>query len=171
MSTPASRDDSNSLTTSDRIKLYELAIQSYHTDLNLYTTRMNLFLLVESAGVGLVFTDRARYNSGIAWFGLVVACAWAAVAASSYVWIYRFRQEAVNAGLELWKPTSTSPAAARQLLAFVNVFEPGITASRGGGLHKWMSHLGSFFVRPSGLMALLPFLFGVGWILILILRQ
>lgn len=75
----------------DLWRAYELAQQHYEADLQLFSARMNLFLLIQSALVAIAGSgtqigkgELAARRGAVACFGLALAVGWLLVASSSY---------------------------------------------------------------------------------------
>jgi hypothetical protein len=88
------------------LKAYELAERHYEMDLQLFSARMSLFLLVQTglvAAVGstLLKSGTFTYGGPISLFGSLLAFAWLLVAASSYCWIKMWRWHLYNLGERL----------------------------------------------------------------------
>jgi len=107
----------------DLWRAYELAQQHYDSNIQLFSVRMNLFLLVQSALVAVggnsVLGGKAvslASRSAISAFGLLLAIGWLLVAASSYCWVKTWRAHMIQLGKNLEQATgvvvssSLSPA-------------------------------------------------------------
>ena len=143
---------------------YELAQQHYDSNLQLFSVRMNLFLLVQSAllavgGNNVLGGKVASFasRSAISSFGLVLAIGWLLVAASSYCWVKTWRAHMIELGNQLEKATRVTVSSSlfardRRQGAF-----PKSTFSKPFERFSW-------FVRPTLVTCMLPILFMAGWI-------
>jgi hypothetical protein len=143
---------------------YELAQQHYDSNIQLFSVRMNLFLLVQSALVAVggnsVLGGKAASlasRSAISAFGLLLAIGWLLVAASSYCWVKTWRAHMIQLGKNLEQATgvvvsSSLFARDRRRRAF-----PKSIFSKPFETFSW-------FVRPTLVTCLLPILFMAGWI-------
>lgn len=145
-------------------RAYELAQKHYESDLQLFSTRMNLFLLVQSALVALTATLASQNvkefdAKTVSAFGLLLASGWFVVAASSYVWIHTWRLQMIKLGLAAQEETGVSTSSA----AFDRHTRRDLhIGSRAAKLPEVIS----WYVRPTLISCLLPLLFIAGWIYI-----
>lgn len=94
-------------TREDVWRAYELAVRHYERDLDLFSTRMNLFLAIHAVLFGAASgafgpssdSGRAVPELGIA--GVFLAAVWLLVANSSYVWIHEWRYQVLNLANEV----------------------------------------------------------------------
>lgn len=148
---------------------YDLAQRHYEVELQLFTNRMNLFLLVQSALItvvtGVTGTGKAAgvlgNRSAVASFGLVLAIAWLIASASSYVWIKTWRGHmlALTSSLKQYANFSSSPTHFRR-------HDRRETHRQSYGSQILWKQLESFtwYVRPTLIMCCLPIIFIGGWI-------
>jgi hypothetical protein len=99
----AERQPSVSWNPEHLLKAYELAQKHYETDLQLFSVRMSLFLLVQTglvAAIGSTLTRPAAINYGgaISAFGMLLALAWLLVAFGSYSWLKAWRRHLIKVG-------------------------------------------------------------------------
>lgn len=147
---------------------YQLAQQHYELDLQLFSTRMNLFLVIQSAlaafvgglrmtGGGLV-VDRAA----VAVFGLALAAAWLVVALSSYMWVKTWRTRWIALG-DLLNDKAEVEVSSR---LFDQTRRRKALELEYGRRHRLWRQLEalSWFARPTLISCFLPLLFMVGWI-------
>lgn len=147
------------------LRAYELAQRHYDADLQLFSARMNLFLLVQSALVAVtgssILGGSARpvdYLGAISVFGLVLAVAWLFVAVSSYSWVKTWRAHMMKLGRDLEKET-TVPFSS-------GLFHRGTRKSKypDDALFWRAIEAFSWAVRPTLVTCCLPLLFVGGWI-------
>jgi hypothetical protein len=173
-SPPKPRTAGKSQPTPDKTDLwraYELAQQHYEMDLQLFSTRMNLFLLIQSGLVALAGgtaqignINHVAGRSAVASFGLALAVAWLLVASSSYLWVKSWRAHMIELGGLL------------QDKAGVEVSSKLFNHERRRKSHRnayssqqrfWEQfEFFSWFVRPTLVTCCLPLLFVIGWIYI-----
>lgn len=143
---------------------YDRAQAHYDSDLQLFSSRMNLFLLVQSALVAVAAGSGNRQmvlsHSSLAVFSLVLCIGWLLVAFSSYQWIKMLRAHMSETAKQLESATGVvlSPA----------VFQRPVRQSLLGGtsIVGRISERVSWYVRPTLVTCCLPLLFMVGWIYI-----
>jgi hypothetical protein len=152
----------------DLWRAYELAQRHYEADLQLFTTRMNLFLLIQSALVAVVTSATGNGKTGLllnrsalASFGLALAIAWLAAAVSSYVWIKTWRAHmlALSGSLKEHAAVSTSPDQFRRK----DRQEIHRQFYSGQILWKQLERV-TWFIRPTFVICCLPLLFIGGWV-------
>lgn len=143
---------------------YDRAQAHYDSDLQLFSSRMNLFLLVQSALVAVAAGSSTSHmvlsQSSLAIFSLVLCIGWLLVAFSSYQWIKILRAHMSESARQLESVTGVvlSPA----------VFQRPVRQSLVGSA-SFASRLlerTSWYVRPTLVTCCLPLLFMVGWIYI-----
>ncbi|SNS21483.1 TIGR00725 family protein [Geodermatophilus pulveris] len=129
---------------------YDSAQRHYEKDLDLFVTRMNLFILVV-AGFAALDRSKAMVDSGsaVAGLGLALSVCWLGLWGSSYYWILEWRDELVAIGRRIEGMTCVAPAA-------LNRF--GDTRARGRP-KKALVNLS----RPTGLTLALPLVFCIYW--------
>jgi hypothetical protein len=147
------------------LKAYDLAQKHYDTDLQLFSTRMNLFLLVQSALVAVTGSSvlgsgprqPGDYRGAISAFGLILAVAWLCVAVSSYAWVKTWRSHMIAIGAGLEEETSVMFSSA--------LFRREARKSSYPKDTLWkMTETFSWNVRPTLVTCCLPLLFIGGWI-------
>jgi hypothetical protein len=146
------------------LRAYELAQRHYDSDLQLFSARMNLFLLVQSALVTVTGSSifggsgkPADYLGAISVFGLVLAVAWLFVAVSSYAWVKTWRAHMMTVGNRLEKETSVPFS--------IGLFDRGTRKSMYPKDAFWsLVEAFSWAVRPTLVTCCLPLLFVGGWI-------
>lgn len=160
-------DPSREVETSDIWKAYEAAQKHYDADFTLFTNRMNLFLVVESALIALavgaltrgVGPGTASVQQAISIFGLLLSVAWFAAAAGSYRWVKVWRRHMVSLG-EVWEArTGVTPSAA--------IFSRDRrSAARRGDNDNLLLYPGSYewYIRPTLIACGLPVLYSGAWI-------
>ena len=143
---------------------YELAQQHYDSNIQLFSVRMNLFLLVQSALVAVAGntvlggrTEPFAGRSDISSFGLVLAIGWLLVASSSYCWVKTWRAHMIELGEQLEEVTDVTLSSSlfardRRRRAFPK------------GTFSELFERFSWFVRPTLVTCCLPILFIAGWI-------
>jgi hypothetical protein len=135
---------------------HDAAQRHYEKDLDLFATRMNFFLTVDTAVAGLAATrpaaDGLQSSYSLHSLGLLVALAWLAVWAGSYRWITKWRRELVRLGGDIQKATGVSTASLMLLSAPLK--------------WRWLTLMG----RPTGIM-LLPLLGFLAYWLLLVTRD
>lgn len=153
----------------DLWRAYELAQRHYELDLQLFSTRMNLFLLIQSGLVALTGgagrIDDARLvadRTAVAVFGLALAAGWLVVALSSYMWVKTWRARWIELGDQLSARTRT--AVASQL--FDHHQRQEAHEREYGQRHRLSQQLEvfSWLVRPTFVSCCLPVVFMIGWI-------
>lgn len=148
----------------DLWRSYELAQQHYDSNIQLFSVRMNLFLLVQSALVAVAgntvlggrtepFTGRTAISS----FGLLLAIGWLLVASSSYCWVKTWRAHMIELGEQL--QTITGVTVSSSLFAH----DPR-RRSFPKGMFSGLLERFSWFVRPTLITCFLPILFIIGWV-------
>lgn len=98
----------------DLWRAYERVQAHYECDLQLFSVRMNMFLLIQSALVGAVGALFGSVANGtkvqpeqkellvaVASFGLAMAVGWLFVAVSSYMWLKTWRAQMIDLGDKL----------------------------------------------------------------------
>ncbi|MER5881176.1 hypothetical protein ABT119_35320 [Streptomyces sp. NPDC001910] len=141
-------------------RAYELAQQHYDADLQLYSGRMNLFLVVQSALLAFVASSQqtAVNRHYLAFFGMTLCAGWLLVAVSSYQWIKTWRAHMADLGQQIKVRGNVTPSS----LLFDRSQRRGTVASTARtsrGL-EWFS----WHVRPTLITCCLPALFLIGWI-------
>lgn len=142
---------------------YELAQRHYETDLQLFSTRMNLFLVIQSAlfAVALGGASNGKpnnYQTLLAVLGLALSTAWLAVAVSSYHWIKTWRAQLVAIGHELSTKTGIPTSSA----GFIESHRKSLNHN-----HRFLPRFNerlSWYLRPTLITGLLPVMFLVSWI-------
>jgi uncharacterized protein (TIGR00725 family) len=137
-------------------RAYESAIKHYERDLDLFTSRMNLFLAINSAlfaaasGVfdGSMPNLHRETTLGVAGFCLAVM--WLLVAVSSYAWILEWRRRVMVLGDEIGLRTGVSLAT--------DAFKK---SSGPGGISRLI-----WSIRPTTVSVALPVFFAGMWIYI-----
>lgn len=147
--------------TEDLWRAYEAAQRHYDADHQLFSARMNLFLLVQT---GLLATSVATGKRGsgfggmgIAVFGLTMSVAWLAVALSSYQWIKTWRAHVVDLAQRLKDATGIEVSGR----SFVRGNRAGHTA-HSSPRHRLLEKA-SWYVRPTVVTCCLPLIFLVSW--------
>jgi hypothetical protein len=169
----ASPEPSAPLDPAVLLKAYELAQEHYESDLQLFSARMNLFLLVQSALVTVagsaIFGSKDgadNYRGAISLFGLALAVAWLFVAVSSYAWVKTWRAQMMDMGTLLKKRTDVVFSS--------DVFQHGTrsalfdrktiqTSDPKEALWR-LVEVFSWRVRPTLVICCVPLLFIAGWI-------
>jgi hypothetical protein len=143
---------------------YELAQQHYDSNIQLFSVRMNLFLLVQSALVAVagntVLGGKAEPFAGrtaISSFGLLLAIGWLLVASSSYCWVKTWRAHMIELGERI--QAATGATVSSSLFAH----GPRRRAFPKGMLSGLFERF-SWFVRPTLVTCCLPVLFLAGWV-------
>jgi hypothetical protein len=151
-------------------RAFELAQRHYETDLQLFSVRMNLFLLIQSALIALVGSaakiDKVD-RGAVAAFGLALAIGWQLVASSSYFWIKTWRSQ----WRELGKCLRDRAHVDVSSWLFGRDERYGAHEKTYGKEQRFWSHYESFSwrVRPTMVICFLPTLFIFGWIVLLII--
>jgi hypothetical protein len=154
----------------DLWRAYELAQRHYEIDLQLFTTRMNLFLLIQSALVAVTgATSKAVTgatvfivnHSALAVFGLALAVAWLVAAISSYAWIKTWRAHMIELSDVLTKRTHVSVSHTHfdrdeRQKAYMRVYGEEVLSPQ----LEWLT----WKIRPTLIICCLPLLFIGGWI-------
>jgi len=153
----------------DLWRAYELAQQHYEIDLQLFSVRMNLFLIIQSALVALaggaahigglrLVVDR----STVAAFGLALAAAWLVVASSSYLWVKTWRAQMIELG-DILSHDAHVELPSR---LFDHRRRKHAHQSAYGAKHPLWKQLEifSWIVRPTLVSCCLPVLFMAGWV-------
>jgi hypothetical protein len=153
----------------DLWRSYELAQQHYEMDLQLFSVRMNLFLIIQS-GLFAVVGSAARIGTvklaadrgAVAAFGLALAAAWLLVAISSYLWVKTWRAHMIQLGDRLNEHTSIDVSGrffehARRRDSYERAYSH---KHRFWQQLEWLS----WYVRPTLVTCCLPLLFIGGWI-------
>jgi hypothetical protein len=146
-------------------RAFELAQRHYETELQLFSVRMNLFLLIQSALVAL-FGSVSKADQGVvAVFGLLLAMGWGLVAGSSYLWVKTWRAQWIVLGDSLHARTNIEvPSRFFDRKNRQNVYERAYSKQR-----FWKKYESfSWKVRPTVVTCCMPALFIVGWIALLI---
>jgi hypothetical protein len=147
------------------LQAYDLAQKHYDSDLQLFSARMNLFLLVQSALVTVTGSSilgggdsqQNAYRGATSVFGLVLAVAWLFVAVSSYAWVKTWRAHMIALGTSLTEETSVLFSSA--------LFDRQSRKSSYPKDHLWaLAERFSWIVRPTLVTCCLPLLFIGGWI-------
>ncbi len=164
-STASSSEPPDNAKTEYLLQAYSLAQKHYDSDPQLFSARMNLFLLVQSALVTITGSsilsggDRQSgdYRGAISAFGLILAVAWLFVAVSSYAWVKTWRSHMMIVGARLEKKTSVPFSSA--------LFGRKDRKSRYPKDAFWtLIEAFSWTVRPTLVTCCLPLLFIGGWI-------
>ncbi|WP_089102862.1 RipA family octameric membrane protein [Streptomyces hyaluromycini] len=140
-------------------KAYELAQQHYDADLELHSSRMNLFLVVQSALVAFVAGQRGAVDRHwLAFFGMTLCVGWLLVALSSYQWIKTWRTHMSTLGQQIKDTSGVAPSS----LLFDHTHRHNAVAATGvfSRCLEWFS----WHVRPTLITCCLPALFLGGWI-------
>jgi hypothetical protein len=144
-------------------KAYEAAQRNYDNDHQLFSGRMNLFLVVQSALVAVGASSSAPGLVGrheLAVLSIVLCVAWFAVAVSSYRWIKTWRVNLIGIGGLIEARTGiTLPSS-----LFARSGNFASAAGSSGTDRMW--HKVSWYVRPTMITCLLPLLFLGSWIYI-----
>ena len=152
-------------------RAYELAQQHYELDLQLFSTRMNLFLIIQSGLVALAggaaqigSIKAVADRSAIASVGLALAVGWLLVASSSYLWVKTWRAHLIELGNRLHDQAHVEVSTRlfdhkRRIQSHENAY---------GSQQRFWGQLEffSWFVRPTLVTCCLPLLFVIGWIYI-----
>jgi hypothetical protein len=153
----------------DLWRAYELAQQHYEADLQLFSARMNLFLLIQSALVAIAGSgtqigkgELVASRGAVACFGLALAVGWLLVAGSSYLWVKTWRAHMVQLadGLDTFAHVEVSGRVfdrGRRRDGFKRVYR------RHHRLWDQLEYF-SWFIRPTLVTCCLPVIFIVGWI-------
>ncbi|WP_331731076.1 hypothetical protein [Streptomyces phaeochromogenes] len=145
---------------SDLWKAYELAQQHYDADLQLYSSRMNLFLVVQSALVAFVAGSQQPVINRhyLFFFGMALCAGWLLVAVSSYQWIKTWRAHMAGLGQQIKDRSGTSPSS----ILFDRPHRRTAVAPTAAFSHalEWFS----WHIRPTLITCCLPALFLGGWI-------
>ena len=161
------------------LKVYELTEGHYEMDLQLFSVRMSLFLLVQTGLVAAVSgsvlkAEPFKYDGAIAIFGAVLAFAWLLVAVSSYCWISMWRWHLCNFGKLINNEINEKrrKGKPKEVFFFTLLHDPKCLRKEGPSegflkLTKWFYSR----VRPTVITCCLPFLFITGWIYIGVLNS
>ena len=157
-------ESSDTEKTAYLLQAYTLAQQHYDSDLQLFSARMNLFLLVQSALVTVTGTSilgggskPGDYRGAISLFGFILAVAWLLVAVSSYAWVKTWRAHMVAIGVRLEEDTSVLFSSA--------LFNRTVRKTSYPKESLWtVVETFSWAVRPTLVTCCLPLLFIGGWI-------
>jgi hypothetical protein len=163
-SSPPAHEPPHTTTTEYLLRAYELAQRHYDSDLQLFSARMNLFLLVQSALVTVTGGSilggggkPADYLGAISVFGLVLAVAWLFVAVSSYAWVKTWRAHMMTIGVRLEQETSVPFSS--------GLFNRQVRKSMYPKDAFWsLIEAFSWAIRPTLVTCCLPLLFIGGWI-------
>jgi hypothetical protein len=147
---------------------YKLAQQHYELDLQLFSTRMNLFLVIQSALAALAGGAKIAGHgftvdrTAVALFGLALAVGWLLVAVSSYTWVKTWRSHWIFLGEILWEKTGVEVSSR----LFDHARRRDSHERHYGERHKaWrQDEFVSWYARPTFVSCCLPVLFLVGWI-------
>jgi hypothetical protein len=146
-------------------KAYEAAQKHHDSDLTLFNTRTNLFLVVETALI-TVATAGLLSKAGsppplaariaISCFGVALSIAWLTASVGAYNWTKEIRIYMVDLG-KTWTlltsiQTSSEVFARRHL----------VVGARGRWWRHWWRIVTS--VRPTLIFCVLPFIYILGWI-------
>ena len=153
------------------LQAYGLAQKHYDSDLQLFSARMNLFLLVQSALVTVtgssILNDGSRqsgdYRGAISAFGLILAVAWLFVAVSSYAWVKTWRAHMVAVGRCLEKETCVLFSTSVRFSS-AQFDRDTRKASYPNDIFWKLIEAFSWIVRPTLVTCFLPLLFIGGWI-------
>jgi uncharacterized protein (TIGR00725 family) len=157
---------------------YERAQQHYEHDLELFSTRMSLFLVVQSALIALLASairlDKLSVadRHAVAIFGLALTSGWLLVASSSYMWVKTWRAHMIVLGKSLDEIVSVDISTksferkarkdiereARKAQA-ADAFSERRVRDRFWKILEWFS----WYVRPTLVICCLPVLFIGGW--------
>jgi hypothetical protein len=171
--------DSTEFGRDDLWRAYECVQQHYETDLQLFSIRMNLFLLIQSGLVALVDGAAVSNAGGVphlrtatASFGLAMAAAWLLVAVSSYAWFKTWRAQMTRLAVMLDPGKQT----------FSGIFDPDVRRKlhdeaygRGRETNRrwpvgrkqplWrLTETFSWFVRPTFVTCCIPMIFIAAWV-------
>lgn len=143
---------------------YDRAQAHYDSDLQLFSSRMNLFLLVQSALVAVTAGSSTRQmglsQASMAVFSLVLCIGWLLVAFSSYQWIKILRAHMSEIADKIESTAGVTPSPA--------VFRRPVRQSllSGASFVERILERVSWYVRPTLVTCCLPLLFMVGWVYI-----
>lgn len=152
----------------DLWRAYDLAQRHYEIELQLFSTRMNLFLLIQSALVAVVGSTARTGSAGlvvnrpaIAAFGLALAVAWFVAAMGSYVWIKTWRAHMIQLSGCLKESTYIVVSHAhfkhkRRQETHESIYRDQLFWKQ----FEWLT----WFIRPTFIICCLPLLFIGGWI-------
>jgi hypothetical protein len=162
---------------------YELAQQHYETDLQLFSVRMSLFLVIQSALVALVGSAIRIGNLGaadrhaVAFFGIALAAGWLFVAISSYTWVKTWRAHMMTLGDELKHKAKVQVSSrlfvrSRRCHVIDSPYKYDGQDQCEHDHHRRKPHRlfwrtlewFSWYVRPTLVTCCLPVLFIVGWV-------
>lgn len=150
----------------DLWRAYERAQQHYELDLQLFSTRMSLFLVVQSALIALVASAirlgrlQAADQHAVASFGIALTVSWLLVASSSYMWVKTWRGHWKKLGKDLGDYIAVSSRF------FDHSDRRETTSPESEPRHFFWKQLEwlSWYVRPTLVICCLPVLFIVGWV-------
>lgn len=159
--------------TEDVWRAYEAAQKHYDADHTLFTNRMNLFLVVESALLAVATNSVWRSSPGVSVqlqvgvtiFGVVLSAAWLAVAISSYRWVKVWRRHLITLG-EVWEaktgvvPSSAIFSKARR--------DDEVNSATGSSLV--FADGFAWTVRPTLIICALPIVYASGWIALILIH-
>jgi hypothetical protein len=154
----------------DLWRAYELAQRHYEHDLQLFSARMNLFLVIQSGLVALAGVEVRAGDSkllagapAVASLGLALALGWLLVAASSYLWVKTWRAHMIELGDRIRQETHIDVSGA----VFERERRRDSYRKAYGSERLWRQlELFSWFVRPTLVTCCLPLVFIAGWIYI-----
>ena len=150
----------------DLWRAYDLALQHYQADLELFSTRMSLFLLIESALVALVGSGKVSMVNprDAAYFGLALTVAWSVSATGSYMWIKTWRAHMLKLGGDLEERTRVAVS----VLNFQRSRRHAIHGQVYGHQYRqrfWKQlEFLTWYVRPTFVFCCVPLVFMAGWI-------
>jgi uncharacterized protein (TIGR00725 family) len=165
--TPTAPQSNKEPDIEDLWKSYELTQGFYEADLQLFSARMNLFLVVQSAllalavGVGSdsVVNLKSQFSRhAAAIFGLGFCLLWLLVAASSYAWIKILRANMVEAG----KQVKGSGGVDAPSSSFIRDDKRKDLKRHEEFIAPFLERL-SWFIRPTLITCALPLLFAYAW--------
>jgi hypothetical protein len=150
----------------DLWQAYLLAQQHYEVDLQLFSTRMSLFLVIQSAlvafvGGGVRLTGiHIAHPTAVAVFGLMLSASWQVVAVSSYTWVKTWRAKWIEIGNLLHDSTGVDVSARlvdrdRRRDAHHKAYSQRHRMSRQLEALSWL-------IRPTFISCRLPALFTLG---------
>ncbi len=149
------------------LQAYDLAQKHYDSDLQLFSARMNLFLLVQSALVTVTGSSilgggdsqQNAYRGATSVFGLVLAVAWLFVAVSSYAWVKTWRAHMIALGTSLTEETSVLFSSALLIASPENLHIQKIIFGlwrrdfRGSSDRHWSHAAYHFFLLAGGFIS------------------
>ncbi|MFF8360307.1 hypothetical protein ACF063_43390 [Streptomyces chartreusis] len=159
MTTPEPASPPATPQLSELWKAYELAQQHYDADLELHSSRMNLFLVVQSALVAFVAGQRGVVDRHyLAFFGMALCAGWFLVAVSSYQWIKTWRAHMSSLGQQIKDSSGVTPSS----LLFDHGHRHRAVAPTAA-FSRWLESF-SWHIRPTLITCCLPVVFLGGWI-------